>query len=115
MPDRFSILVVDPEGNEMWLRHGYRPGGGPLVTFASRKAAKEQVEFMKIGLEEGEDYESISIVPTPVNPPECDLPIATLDFPEPDAEKVVHEVRPDGSRFCDFTNAFDGKEKSNVV
>ena len=66
-------IVATTEGVEMWLRHGHVPGEGPVVRFLSREAAKTEVDFMKAGMVEGEDYDSIEIVATPENPPEVDL------------------------------------------
>ena len=60
----FCILVIDPDdGEEMYVRHGSVPGEGPIFKYASRDEAQRQVSFMKMGMEEGEDYESISVIP----------------------------------------------------
>lgn len=63
MKGRFVIEVVDPDGDVMYVRNGLEPGVGPITLFTTRKEAQDQVTFMKMGLEEGDDYESISILP----------------------------------------------------
>ncbi len=59
-PERFSILVVWADGVEEYVRQGTR-----TAVFPSRAHAKEQADFMKIGMEGDPDVESISVVFAP--------------------------------------------------
>lgn len=47
----WKIRVTYPNGDEAWLRHGSRIGEGPLATFASRKLADINADFIKQGLD----------------------------------------------------------------
>lgn len=61
---KYCIQVIDPDdGEEMYVRNGIVPGEGPIVQYDSREEARSQVSFMKLGMEQGEDYESISVIP----------------------------------------------------
>jgi hypothetical protein len=59
----FAVLVIWEDGEEEYLKEGTstRP-----ARFSSRKHAKEQAEFMKMGMD-GE-YQSINVVPYPPQP-----------------------------------------------
>jgi alpha-beta hydrolase superfamily lysophospholipase len=51
---RYAIRVTSADGAEMWLRHGAAPGRGPVVIFHSMREASVRLEFVKLGLDEGE-------------------------------------------------------------
>lgn len=50
----FSVKVIFASGAEAWLRHGSRPGYGPIVRFPSRKTADVNREMVAQGLDEGD-------------------------------------------------------------
>lgn len=72
MADGYSIQVVDCDGDIMYVRNGMTPGEGRVVRFSTRGEAVDYVAFMKMGMEQGEDYESIAIIPWREDFPEFD-------------------------------------------
>ena len=56
---RWAVLVVWENGEEEYLKQGL---GSAVATF-TKQAARDQVEFMKIGMEG--DCQSINVVPAP--------------------------------------------------
>jgi hypothetical protein len=53
MPTRYAIEVVYPSGETTYLRHGSRIGEGPIATFATRKLADINRDFIAQGLDRG--------------------------------------------------------------
>lgn len=58
---KFAIKVVWADGEEEYLKLGQSTTPAP---YTSRQRAKEQVEFMRMGMDDGE-CQSINVVPYP--------------------------------------------------
>jgi hypothetical protein len=61
---KYAIMVVWSDGSDEYVKEGSR-----IASFPSRARAKEQVSFMKIGMDGDEDVQSISIVRFPSGAP----------------------------------------------
>lgn len=59
MATNYAIKVIWADGEEEYLKQGNKP-----ATYFNRAEAKEQVEFMRMGMDDGE-CQSINIVPYP--------------------------------------------------
>lgn len=60
---RFAVKVIDDEGNEMYLRHGARPGEGVVVSFPSREKAQVVAEDLRQNI--GDEVRSVNVVAYP--------------------------------------------------
>jgi hypothetical protein len=58
---RFAIKVIWADGNEEYLKQGM---GSSVAQFNSQRDAKEQADFMKMGMD-ADEIQSINIVPYP--------------------------------------------------
>lgn len=62
MSERWTILVVEHDGEQHYLRHG-EDESGPIVMFVNRRRAEEQADFWREGL--GDEVQSVNVVPYP--------------------------------------------------
>jgi hypothetical protein len=60
---RWCIRVTYPDGRDAFLRHGSRPGYGPIVQFPSRKTADVNLDLITNGLDEGTTATVVSYAP----------------------------------------------------
>jgi hypothetical protein len=56
----FTIKAIDRDGQEMFIRHGARPGEGPIVRYATRAAAERDAAMLRENV--GDEFQSINVV-----------------------------------------------------
>jgi len=56
--ERWAILVVEPDGETHYMRHGV--DDGPIAVYTSRFKAEHDADFLRDGL--GDEVQSVSVV-----------------------------------------------------